>query len=161
MQNREPFGADPLLERLACFKRLQLALPDFSNQDQSAVGAAQGFFLSQLERPLADLRRVVLNPDDIGAVRSVNILNAYLAAQYGFANFLGRAAELSGARLVPVPIGFAFFAFRNMGQIELEARVAVVVNRHAPSQVIAVAFSETEDVRQAMLRDVKPSTRKT
>src|SRR5262245_21702331 len=109
MQTCQPLGAFPLLERLAILQRLQLALPDFSDQDQRTIGATEPFVLSQLQWPLTHLRRVVLNPDDVRALRTVDVLDADIAAQHGLADFSRRAAELAGARLVAVLIRFALF----------------------------------------------------
>ena len=89
MQRRQPFGALPLLERFAGFEVLQFALPDFSNQNQRAVGAPERFFFSQIEGTLADLGGVVLDPDDVGPLRSFDVLNAQVAAQYCFTDFPG------------------------------------------------------------------------
>ena len=98
---------------------------------------------------MADLRGVVLDPDDVRAFRSFDILNAQVAAQHRFADFFRRAAELAFARFVAVFIRFAFVAFGNMGDVELEAAMTVVVDGHAPRQMIPVAFAEAENVWQA------------
>ena len=81
VQRGKLLRAHPLLERLAVLQSLKLALPDFSDQDQSAIRAAQPLFFSQLQRALADLRSIVLYPNDVGALGAVDVLNADVAAQ--------------------------------------------------------------------------------
>src|SRR6266511_3584174 len=160
MQTGESFRTHPLFERFAFFKRLKLAFPNFSNQYQRSIGAAEPLVLSQLQRTLADLRRVVLDPDDVRAFGPFDVLNAHVAAQYRFADFARRPAEFAGSRLVTILISFAFFSLENMRHVQLEARMIVIVDGHTRSQMIAIALPETENVGQSVLSDIKPAARK-
>src|SRR5258705_4897513 len=110
MQRCQPFRALPLFKRTAGFEILQFSLPDVSDHDQRAIGAAKHLFFSEIERPLADLRGVVLNPNVVRSFRPVDILYAKIAAQNGFADFFGRTAELAVAGVVAAPLRVRPFA---------------------------------------------------
>src|SRR5215475_11791842 len=144
MYRREPFGAYPLLKRFAFFESLELALPDFTDYYQSAIRTPEPFFFSELQRALADLRRIVLNPNDVGPLGAIDVLNANIAAQNRFTDFSRRAAEFSGPRFMAVLVGFALLAFQNMRHVELKTCMIVVVHWHSPGEMITVALSETE-----------------
>src|SRR5262245_63045769 len=92
---RKPFGAHPLLQRFTVFQRLKLALPDLTDHYQSAIRTPEPFFFSELQRALADLRRIVLDPNNIGPLGAIDVLNANIAAQDRFTDFSRRAAEFS------------------------------------------------------------------
>src|SRR5262249_22296531 len=102
---RKPLRAHPLLERLAFFQGLKLALPDLTNHYQSAIRTPEPFFFSKFQRALADLRRIVLNPNNVGPLGTIDVLNANIAAQDRFTDFSRRAAEFSGPRFMAVVVG--------------------------------------------------------
>ncbi len=129
-----------MLQRLAILQGLQLALPDFSDEDQSAVRTPQPLFFSQFQRSLAYLRRVVLDPNDIRTLGSLDVLNADVTAENRFTDFSRRAAEFSRPRFVAVFVGLAFFALQNVRHVELKTCMIVVVHRHSPSEMIAIVL---------------------
>src|SRR5215510_3970755 len=143
---RKPFGAHPLLQRFTVFQRLKLALPDLTDHYQSAIRTPEPFFFSELQRALADLRRIVLDPNNIGPLGAIDVLNANIAAQDRFTDFSRRAAEFSGPRFMAVLVGFSLLALQNMRHVKLKTRMIVVVHRHSPSEMITVALSEAEYV---------------
>src|SRR5262249_53328416 len=104
---RKPFGAHPLLQRFTVFQRLKLALPDLTDHYKGAIRTSEPFFFSELQRALADLRRIVLNPNDVGPLRAIDVLNANIAAQNRFTDFSRRAAEFSGPRFMAAAIWIA------------------------------------------------------
>src|SRR6185437_5262056 len=75
-QSRERFGALPFLQRVPVLQRLQFTFPDLANQDQRPVRSPERFSPAQFKRALTDLRRVILNPDDVRPLGAVNILDA-------------------------------------------------------------------------------------
>src|SRR5262245_41198947 len=151
---RKPFGAHPLLQRFTVFQRLKLALPDLTDQYQGAIRTSEPFFFSELQRALADLRRIVLNPNDVGPLGAIDVLNANIAAQNRFTDFSRRAAEFSGSRFMAVLVSFALFAVQNMRHVELKTCMIVVVHWHSPGEMITVALSEAEYVGLSVLGDI-------
>src|SRR4030095_4668863 len=146
VQRSKLLRAHPLLQRFAFLQGLKLALPDFTNEYQSAIRTPQPFFFSQLQRALAYLRSIVLDPNDVSALWAVDVLNADVTAKHRLTNFSRRAAKFTGPRLVAVLVGLAFFALQNMRHVELKTRMVVVVHWHSPGQMIAIPLPETQDV---------------
>src|SRR5262249_62124051 len=97
----------PLLPWVTVFQRLKLALPDFTDHYQTTIRTPQPFFFSEVQRALADLRRIVLNPNNVGPLGTIDVLNANIAAQNRFTDFSRRAAEFSGPRFMAVFLWFA------------------------------------------------------
>src|SRR5262249_21002857 len=141
---RKPFGAHPLLQRFTVFRRLKLALQDLTDQYQGAIRTSEPFFFSELQRALADLRRIVLNPNDVGPLGAIDVLNANIAAQNRFTDFSRRAAEFSGPRFMAVLFGFVLLPPPHTPHVRLCNLVIVVVHWHSPGEMITVALSETE-----------------
>src|SRR5262245_15518170 len=81
VQRSKLLRAHPLLQRFAFLQGLKLALPDFTNEYQSAIRTPQPLFFSQFQRALAYLRRVVLDPNDIRTLGSLDVLNADITAE--------------------------------------------------------------------------------
>src|SRR5262245_27562944 len=143
---RKPLRAHPLLERLAFFQGLKLALPDFTDYYQSAIRTPEPFFFSKFQRALADLRRIVLNPNNVGPLGTVDVLNADIAVEDRFTDFSWRAAEFPGSRFVAILVCLTFHAFQNMRHVELKTCMIVVVHGHSPCEMVAISFPETQDV---------------
>src|SRR5262245_54673943 len=117
---RKPFGAHPLLERLAFFQSLKLALPDLTDHYQSAIRTPEPFFFSELQRALADLRRIILDPNNVGPLGTIDVLNANIAPQDRFTDISRGAAEFSGPRFMAVLVGFALLALYTMRHVHLK-----------------------------------------
>src|SRR4030095_5869829 len=146
VQRSKLLRGDRLLQRFASLQGLKLALPDFTDDDQSAIRTPQPFFFPQLQRALAYLRSIVLDPNDVSALWAVDVLNANITAEHRLTDFSRRAAEFAGSRLVPVLVGLAFFALQNVRHVELKTCMVVVVHRHSPGEMIAIALPETQAV---------------
>ena len=150
-QLSQPVRTVPGCERGAVGQRLQLANPDLSLQDERRVGAAEVLFFSELDGTLAYLYGIVLDPNDIGSVIAFQILNANLTSEHSRSEFVGRAAQFSRAGGMAFFYCLAFDAVSHVLNVELETRVAFVVDGDAPGKVVPVGLLESENVGHAVM----------
>ena len=84
----DPFGPGPLFDRSVFGEGFELPLPQFSIHERSGIGPDQTFASPFGGSAYADLSNVVLNPDDVSLVCTVNVLNTNISPKHGFAQLL-------------------------------------------------------------------------
>lgn len=84
----DPLCPGPLFDRPVLSEGFELPLPEFSIHERSGIGPDQTLASAFGSSPHADLSNIVLNPDDVSLVFAVNVLNANISPQHGFAQLL-------------------------------------------------------------------------
>src|SRR4030095_8016289 len=147
----DPLCPSPLLDRPVLGEGFELSFPKFAIRKRAGICAYQTLASALGGSAHADLSNIVLDPDDVGFVFAVNILNSNVSPQHGFAQFLIGAPQFSGPCYVTGFILFSFVAVGDMHDVELEAGVRFIVDGHAPDQMVAVAGLEASHVGPAEL----------
>ena len=78
----------PRFGRFASGQRVELAEPDFAQQNDADIGTAEIFVLAIGDDALAELRDIVLNADDVGMV--FQLFDVDFAAPHRGAQFRDR-----------------------------------------------------------------------
>src|SRR4030095_13779035 len=97
---QDPLSPSPLLDRPVLSEGFELPLPEFSIHKRAGICAYQTLTSALGGSADADLSNIVLDPNDVGFVFAVNILNSNVSLQHGFAQFLIRGAPIFRSLLV-------------------------------------------------------------
>ena len=85
---QDPLCPSPVLDRPSLGEGFEFPFPKFAIHKCSGICAYQTLASALGGSAHADLSNIVLDPDDVGFVFAINVLNSKISPQHGFAQFL-------------------------------------------------------------------------